>query len=237
MGKLTKIQRFLLWASVVGTFGETMLTPIFSTFVGKIGGGILEAGLGYAIFSLVTGFSVLYVGNKKWFSDNAHLVVCLGFLLSGIGDFLYFFVTGTVSLFLVQALTGLSVGLLNPACDSLYESEGEEDSFKWYAWQGLVSISIGISALVGSFITYKLGFKSMFVLSGLINGVAVAFAFMVYKNKSMKIILDKRDLLNKVDPSKLSSKSTGTEYYNNGLEGEIDFTKPYERTRDFNETR
>jgi predicted MFS family arabinose efflux permease len=183
MNNLTKIQRYLLWASFIGTFGEQLLTPLYGIFVTKIGGGILEAGIGFAVFSFITGLIIIITGKIKWFNDNTHLIVMLGFLFSGIGDFAYFFVTGPVSLFMVQVLTGLSVGLLNPAWESLYtkESKDGEEHEVWSLWGGGASISVGIAALVGSLVAYQWGFKSMFCLSALINSVAVLFSYWVYR--------------------------------------------------------
>lgn len=185
MKNLTKIQRYLLWASFIGTFAEQMITPLYGIFVKQIGGDIMEAGLGFSVFYLVTGACVIYTGNKKWFQENTHIVVTLGFLLSGIGDFSYYWVTSPYSLLIVNVIIGISVGLLNPAWDSIYESEGEEgdEHFRWILWSGGVSISVGISALIGSLMANYFGFRSMFILSGVINSFAVYFSILVYRER------------------------------------------------------
>jgi predicted MFS family arabinose efflux permease len=154
-------------------------------FVSKIGGSIIDAGIGYAIFSILTGLIIIISSNIEWFKNNLELIVFLGFTIATIGDFSYFFVHNAFGLFLVQATNGISVGLLNPAWETLYSNDtNEEDTHKsWSIWGGGANISIGIAALLGSGITTLFGFKSMFVATAVVNTVAIVFAYSIYKNR------------------------------------------------------
>lgn len=187
---MNKLSKWLLLASFFGTCGEQMITPIYGMFVDKIGGSIIDAGVGYAIFSIITGIIVIISSYIQWFKCNLELICLLGFFIASIGDFSYFFVHSSIGLFLVQATNGISVGLLNPAWETLYTkntSDGNEHS-AWSIWGGGANISTGISAIVGSVITTYFGFKSMFVTTAFINMIAVLYAYKIYKNERFKKI-------------------------------------------------
>lgn len=182
---MNKINRYLLLSSFIGTFAATMLTPLYGIFVTKIGGGVLEAGIGYAIFSILTGLIIIASANIKWFNDNKELVIFLGFTIASVGDFAYFFVYNGVTLFIVQATNGISVGLLNPAWEALYAKNtivGKEHK-SWSIFGGGASISIGLSALIGAAMVHFFSFKAMFVLTAIVNSVAIYYSYLIYKNK------------------------------------------------------
>lgn len=182
---MKKITKYLLMASFFGTMGETMIIPLYGMFVGKIGGSFIDAGAGYAIFSILTGICIFLSGKIKWFKNNLELVVFLGFAISTFGDFAYIFVHDRVGLFLVQATNGISVGLLNPAWEALYTvdtEEGEEHS-AWANWGSLVNVGTGIAAIAGAVITTYLGFPTMFFATAVVNTIAVYYAFSIYKNR------------------------------------------------------
>jgi hypothetical protein len=133
---MNKLSKYLLLASFFGTCGESMITPLYGMFVSKIGGSIIDAGVGYAVFSILTGLLIILSSNVKWLKNNLELVVFLGFTIATVGDFSYFFVHNAIGLFMVQATNGISVGLLNPAWETLYTNDtDEEDTHKsWSIW-------------------------------------------------------------------------------------------------------
>jgi len=182
---MIKIVKYLLWASFLGTFGESMITPIVSLFNEKVGGNVLDAGIGFALFSIFTGIVVVISGKIKWFSNNTHGIVFWGFLFAAIGDFSFYFVHNVLTLYAVQILNGISVGLLNPAWEALYTKsmkDGEEHEL-WSLWGGGASISTGIAALAGAVIANIFGFKTMFLCTTAINGAACIFAYWVFKSR------------------------------------------------------
>ena len=187
-----KIIKYLLLASFIGTAGEQMITPLYSMFVSHVGGGILDAGIGFAIFSIITGLVITATGKIKWFNENTNLIVFLGFLISGIGDFSYFFVNNIISLFFVQALIGISVGLLNPSWEAMYTENMEdgEEHEAWSMWGGGANIATGAAALLGSGIAYYFGYKAMFLVAGVINLVAIYFAWRAYNTPKQKKAYD-----------------------------------------------
>lgn len=188
MHSIKKIQQYLLWASFIGTFAEQMITPLYGIFVKDIGGDILEAGAGFAIFSIITGLVIIGTSRVKWFNGHLKLIVLVGFTVAAFGDLGYYFVTGTIGLYIVQVIIGLSVGILNPAWEALYTTNGEEgeEHQAWSLWGGGANISCGLAAIVGSLVAHFVSFKAMFLLTGGINAVAIFFAYLVYRSEDEK---------------------------------------------------
>lgn len=182
---MKKLSKYLLMASFFGTCGEQMITPLYGIFVTKIGGSIIDAGMGYAIFSILTGVLTIISSKIKWFTKNLELVVFLGFLIASIGDLSYVLVSGPIGLFIVQATNGISVGLLNPAWETLYtqDTEDGEEHDAWSLWGGGASISTGIACIISAVITSMFGFKAMFVTTAVVNSIAIIYAYSIYKNR------------------------------------------------------
>jgi predicted MFS family arabinose efflux permease len=183
MTKLSKTTKNLLLASFIGTFAEQMLMPFWSAFTQKVGGDVLDAGIGFAIFCIITGIFIATVGQTKWFEKNTRKLLVCGFAVATIGDFLYLLVNNKWELFAVQAIIGISVGILNTTWDSLFaENNGNETSSqKWSLWNGGIQFVLGVSALVGGLIVTYFGFKTLFWCQGIVDIVSVYFAYKAVK--------------------------------------------------------
>ena len=181
-----KLSKMLLLASFTGTFAEGMLLPLWAVFTDRVGGSMLDAGLGYAIFSIATGLAVMLVGRTKLFEKNPHWFLFWGFLCAGVCDLLYLLVSSRYELFAVQALIGISIGIANPAWDALYcddEDDEKSSASRWSFWTGGISFVSGLSAVFGSLIVRYYGFHSMFVLMFLFDLVSVSYCYRVARRQ------------------------------------------------------
>lgn len=175
--------RYLLLASFIGSFAETMLTPIWTSLTMRLGGGVLDAGIGYGLFSIATGLVILVAGRTQWF--NSHLRACVfwGFALSAIADLAYLVAHEVWQVFLVQAAGGLAVGFMNPAWDALFceDMEEGEAASRWTLWSGGVSLAMGVAALAGGFIVSRFGYDALFYTMAAVHLGSVYYAFRVWK--------------------------------------------------------
>ena len=180
---MSKTARMLLKASFIGTFAEGKLLPLWATFTDKVGGSILDAGIGYAVFSIATGVVVMSVGSTEFFERYVRWFLFWGFLLAGMGDIFYMMVSNKWELFAVQALIGVSLGLANPAWDSLYsddEDDGDKSSAsKWSFWTGGYSFVTGLSALAGALLVNYFGFNTMFFMMFLFDCVSITYCYVL----------------------------------------------------------
>jgi MFS family permease len=179
----TRLTKYLLLASFIGSFAETMLTPIWTSITMRVGGGLLEAGIGYGLFSIATGAVILVVGRTRWFTQHLRASVFWGFLLSALADLAYVAAHQVWHVFIVQAAGGLAVGLMNPAWDTLFSEDMEEGeaASKWTLWSGGVSVAMGIAALVGGFVVSRFGFNALFYSMAAVHFGSVYYAYRVWR--------------------------------------------------------
>jgi hypothetical protein len=179
---LSKLSKYLLLASFAGTISEQLLMPYWSSFVVKVGGDLFDAGMGYALFSIVTGVFVVTVGQTKWFADHIKPLLVWGFIISGIAEIGYIFVTNKWELFALQTINGISVGILGPCWDALYCSESSQElGKKWSFWSGGVAFIAGISAILSALIVTYWSFQALFITMGIVDAIAVYFAYKATK--------------------------------------------------------
>lgn len=171
--KISNKTRLLLAASFLGTAAESMLVPIYAPLAHRAGGSIIDAGIGLAFFSITTGAFVTTVGMTQWFRDNIRKLLVIGFLLAGIADLGYIFVETRLELFIVQTIVGLSLGILNPAWDSIYSVTPEDPTRKWAIWTGGVNLITGLAALVGTYVISHYSFNVVFIFMFVLDLVAV----------------------------------------------------------------
>jgi hypothetical protein len=150
-----------------------------------VGGSIIDAGIGFALFSIFTGLVVMIVGRTDFYLKHIKSMVFWGFLISGIGELTYIAVRTKWEIFIIQSLIGISVGLLNPAWDTIYTDNIEEGegTKKWSFWTGGISFIIGISAITGSIILKYLGWNGLFIAMAGFNLPAIYYAYKIYKEK------------------------------------------------------
>jgi hypothetical protein len=179
---MNKLAKWLLYASFLGTFAEGMLSPIYAVFTEKIGGSMVDAGMGYAVFSIATGIAVMLIGKTDFFDRHSKWFLFWGFLCAGLCDLLYIGVSNKWEFFAVQVILGVSLGIANPAWDALYcddEEDGKSSAGKWSFWTGGISFVCGLSALFGSLLVKYFGFNTMFVLMFLFDLISVSYCYRI----------------------------------------------------------
>ena len=168
---------FLMMFSFFG-LAEAMLGPIYAIFVNNIGGNILDAGIAWSIFMLISGIGIYLMAKiqdkiKKYtkFMIGGYFLISLGFLG-------YYFVSNVIQLFLVQILMGIGTVIVVPARDSLYTEYLEKKNLasQWAAWESLGFIVAGIAALLGAFIANRFGFKFLFLTMFILSLVGLAIS-------------------------------------------------------------
>ena len=180
---MTRKSKNLLKASFIGTFAEFCILPIFAVLTARVGGSVIDAGIGYAIFCIVTGVIVATVGRTEFYQQHINKMLVGGFAVCGIGEFSYIFVGNTWQLFIVQTVVGLAAGILAPAWDSMY-TEGDDSTsavHKWSFWTGGVSFVTGTAAIFGACVAKYFGFPTLFIIMGLVDAFSVYYAWQATK--------------------------------------------------------
>src|SRR5260221_5108121 len=98
----------------------------------------------------------------QWFRNHIRTLLVLGFLPAVVADLGYILVKSRSELFLVQTVIGGSLGILNPAWDSIYSLSAEDPTRKWAIWAGGINLVTGVSALVGTYVLSHFSFNYVF---------------------------------------------------------------------------
>ena len=188
MGKadrLNKSSKVLLYASFFGHFAFGLLAPIYAIYVKNIGGSILDIGIAYAIFSIITGLFILFFSRTLFFQKNVRKMIIIGYFLMAICYFIYIFIGNPIQLFIVQIILGVGVGILEIAWDSIFSvSLSEEQAIKnWSIWSGSTNIVLGISAIIGSIIIFYFSFTLLFILMTIFSIISALISFKLLGEK------------------------------------------------------
>jgi hypothetical protein len=181
---MNKVVKYLLLASFIGTAAESCLVPMWAILTKHVNGDIMDAGVGYAIFAIATGIFVFILGRWKAYQQNLHLALVWAFLIAGIGDFSFIFCTDVTQLFIVNCVIGLSCAILNTSWDCIFTNEMDRDTNSaeyWSKWNSGISFFQGIGALMAGVILYYFDWITLFIIMGLIDGIAIYFSYLVYK--------------------------------------------------------
>ncbi len=64
---MSQTNRILLITSYIGFLTVGLFGPLYAIFVKKIGGDVLEAGVAYGLFSIVSGAFIFTAGRTNFF--------------------------------------------------------------------------------------------------------------------------------------------------------------------------
>ncbi|MBW3021873.1 MFS transporter [Candidatus Woesearchaeota archaeon] len=160
--------RILLITNGLVLIAGAMLAPIYALFVDKVGGSLLDASLTGGIFALAAGITTLIAGRYADKIKNSELIVVAGYLMMGLGFFLYIFVNSVIFLFLVQVLIGFSEAFYSPAFDALYSKhlDKHKEGREWGAWEAINYFAIAGGAALGGLVVTLFGFSAIFAIMG-----------------------------------------------------------------------
>lgn len=165
-----KALRILLVTNALVLIAGAMLGPIYALFVEDIGGSLLDASITQAVFALVAGITTLLAGRYADKVKYESKIVVWGYLLMGLGFFLYSFVNSLWFLLIIQALIGFAEALYAPAFDSLYSKHltKKKVGTEWGAWEAMDYFSTTVGAIIGGVIATYFGFTTLFTAMSLL---------------------------------------------------------------------
>ncbi|MBI2049413.1 MFS transporter [Candidatus Roizmanbacteria bacterium] len=155
------------------------IIPIFAIFaVNNIIGGKIElAASGYSIHLVFRVIFELIIG--RYLSKRPDIqmirIAIFGSLLLSV-SYLGFIVTATIPMFFFYyAVAGIGFGILSPAKKTLFAIHLDKDkaSVEWGLTDAIVFICIALAAALGGFIAQTYGFRTLFVLSAIINTISI----------------------------------------------------------------
>ncbi len=163
--------RILLLTDGLYLLAAAMLGPIYAIFVEEIGGDILTAGASFAVFSLVMGILILFIGKiEDIVLKETELWICAGYFIIALGFFGYLFLQTQWHLFVIQIILGIGYAVQCPAFSAVYSRhlDYKKTAFQWGSWDATNSFATAGGAIVGSVLATIFGFKILFVIMGIL---------------------------------------------------------------------
>lgn len=161
----------LLYGANLWYLGEGMFGPLFAVFSERIGGNILDITWAWAVYLIVSGAMIMYIGrlSDKRF-DKTNLMVA-GYALNALATLGYLFVQTQAQFFLIQIILGIAAAMAIPTWNALYAKyeDKEADGYEWGLASGEAKILTGLATIIGGFIVTRYSFQALFMVMGLIQ--------------------------------------------------------------------
>lgn len=171
---LNRSLKILLAINLIFVFGASLLGPLYAVFIGKIGGNILTIGWAFSVYMITVGLVAFFSGKLGDIIKEKEYLLAIGFLIRGIGFFLYIFIGTIFHLLLLQFLLGIGEAIANPAFKAIYSlhlGRGRESS-QWGIWDMSYSMIVGLAAIVGALIVNFFGFTILFYIMSSLSVLA-----------------------------------------------------------------
>lgn len=179
--KLIVMYRYLLVASLLSSFADSLFGPLYAVYVQKIGGDILDVGNTVALYAIATGILIILIGKVSDYVSKELLAVT-GFFISSIGTLCYLVIDSPLQLYALQLLFAISTALLSAPLTALFAQyiDDKKSGFMWALQGGGSKILTGIGILCGTFVTYRFGFTVTFILISVLQFSAALFQLRVF---------------------------------------------------------
>jgi MFS family permease len=151
------------------------ITPIFAIFViNDIKGGNIQIAASAFSFYLITRviFEIIAGRYSTGKSDlNKLQMTILGMLLLSIAYIGFAFSHSVTQLFFFYVITGIAIGTVTPAKNSLFSEHLDHDRepTEWGLYDAITLLGIALATALGGFIASAYGFQPLFLLAALIN--------------------------------------------------------------------
>jgi predicted MFS family arabinose efflux permease len=163
--------RILITLNTTMTLVIGVFAPFYAIYVVGLGGDIAYAGMSWALLHVVCGVLTLFFTKWSLRVREQELLLALGYVIRAVVFLSYAFMTSLNQLLLTQVLWGIAIAIGVPAFDSVYSAHTtDEDSIgQWGGYEGITSIAVGISALVGGFAIEAFGFTPLFYIMAAVH--------------------------------------------------------------------
>jgi MFS family permease len=178
--------KILLAASVFFAISGGLFGPLYAIYVEDIGGGLIETGISWSIFMIISGIGIIIIGKLTDLLEKDELILVIGFSLGTFGNLGYLFITNKYELFILQVIFGIAHAITAPAFDSIYSKGLEKGKFayQWSLCESVFLIFGGIGAIIGGIVASLYGFRTLFIsmfIFGII-GVLLSLQLLNHQN-------------------------------------------------------
>ncbi len=175
--------KILLYANNIWMLGEGLFGPLYAVFTAQIGGSVLDITWAWAVYLVVTGVSIVFVGAISDRPGIKRKLLVAGYGLNALCTFAYLWVDVPWKLFVVEGGLGLAAALATPTWYALYSTyqPKNERGFSWGLAQGQSKILLAISMVIGGFVVSYASFELLFISMGAIQVIALIIQAQIFR--------------------------------------------------------
>lgn len=177
--------KLLILSDLLIYFGIGLTSPILSIFIKDgLNSTLAMAGLAATFFLIIK--SVSQLASSRIFNPEDRLkMVFIGTSMIILTQFVYAFSNNITMMFIAQAIYGLGAGLTSPAWMSLFilNVDKKTPGYEWSLYSTIVGIGMGTAAYIGGGLVGLWGFKTVFLISGVLGICGALILFNIAKEK------------------------------------------------------
>jgi len=175
-GKITPVNRSLIFLDWTFFFGWEMIGPIFAIFIVQhVGGTVAQAGFAVAVAWLTRAtvqipLSVLL--DRRQGERDEFIMLFLSMTIAGFVALGYYFfattITAVYALQFVQGIRSSFYGATWPSIFSRHLNHGGV-SFQWSLDTSILAFITGVAGAIGGYLANQFGFRILFLLASFLS--------------------------------------------------------------------
>ena len=181
------IQILLLFLFVIN-FSFGLYVPLMAVFITNFISGATLTTIGLAMAFYAIAKSVVQIPMSRKLDKHPgekddFFALITGGTIAVIYPFILFFISASWHLYLLEILIGIGDGALMAAYYAVFSRHTDKGSegFEWSLFSvGGLTISAALAGAIGGILADTFGIKPLFIISGILNIVAVAVIFSLY---------------------------------------------------------
>jgi MFS family permease len=186
--KVNQVIKYLILADLIFWSGWGLLSPIFAVFVIKNieGGSLSVIGLASGIYWILKSLLRIPIGiflDSRRGEEDDFWFLFFGLVLSSLVPFGYLMAKYPWHIYLLQSLQAFGMAMALSGWTAIFTrhiDQGKEAT-EWGLDATFVGLGIGISGILGGMIAQIFGFKTVFVLVGILGLLAASLLFGILK--------------------------------------------------------
>ncbi len=164
-----------------------LVSPIIAVYVVSAlpNGSVQTAAFGFTLYLLVRVIVGLFVSNLISFpSDRKRMVTdATGMVLLSCCYLLIALIPSLLTFYIFFIIAGISFGISSPAKYPMFSLNlnRQQASKTWSTYDAITFTGMGIAIALGGVIATKFGFKTLFVISSIVNIIGI-LPYWIYNN-------------------------------------------------------
>jgi len=187
--RVNNLIKILTFSDVLIVSGWGFTNPLFAVFLTQqIKGGNLElVGLSTAVYCILRSalqlpFARLIDGIKGEIDD--FVIMALGSVIMSLVPFLYALATTNIHIIFFHALLGIGSAMVSPGWLAIFTRHIDRhiEAEEWGIYNAMVGLGGALTGALGGFMAERFGFRTLFVIVGIISCFGTAFLYFVYQD-------------------------------------------------------